>query len=112
MSIAPRRPRDCVAAPDERPWIPPPPPLDLDTPIVLPDAATLERAAALLAAHRPQPQRSPRMAEKPKPKVDELIRREADVAEANQNPVAAAALRQVADEMDNTKNGSVPPEKP
>lgn len=42
-----------------------------------------------------------------KPKVDDLIRREADVFEANQNPVAADALRQIADEMDNTKNGSV-----
>jgi hypothetical protein len=46
--------RDCVQAPEPRPWIPPPPPLALDTPIILPDLATLERVAdALRVAPRP-----------------------------------------------------------
>jgi hypothetical protein len=47
------------------------------------------------------------MPDSPAPKVTDLIRREADVSEANQDVVAAGALRQVADEMDNSKNGSV-----
>ena len=43
----------------------------------------------------------------PRPLVTDLVRAEADVAEANQNPVAAHELRKIADEMDNDKNGSV-----
>jgi hypothetical protein len=51
------------------------------------------------------------MADNKQPKVTDLLRREADVYEANQNPVVADGLRQVADEMDNDKNGSAKPEK-
>jgi hypothetical protein len=43
MSGPDTEPRDCVTTPDCGLWIPPPPPLDLDTPIILPDLATLER---------------------------------------------------------------------
>jgi hypothetical protein len=99
--------------PDQRPWIPPPPPLELDTPIVLPDLPTLKHAAAALRTLPSPPiRRKPHMPDRPKPKVTDLIRREANVAEANQNPVAAHELRKIADEMDNSKNGSVPPEQP
>jgi hypothetical protein len=43
-----------------------------------------------------------------KPKlVPDLIRDEADIAEANQDHVAAHELRRIADEMDNDKNGSL-----
>jgi hypothetical protein len=35
--------RDWMTLPDHDPSIPPPPPLALDTPVVLPDLATLER---------------------------------------------------------------------
>jgi hypothetical protein len=105
-----------VETPSSRfPRLPAPPPLDLDTPLVMPDLATLARAVtALRAARCPRsPIRGkPHMTDQPKPKVTDLIPREANVAGANQNPVAAHALRQVADEMDNTKNGSVPPEAP
>jgi hypothetical protein len=43
-----------VTTPELRPWIPPPPPLDLDTPLVMPDLATLERAAAALRTYQPK----------------------------------------------------------
>lgn len=49
------RPRDHVQSPDRRPWIPPPPPLDLDTPVILPDLATLTRALLALQDPRSQP---------------------------------------------------------
>lgn len=38
--------RDRVEAARRGPWIPPPPPLALDTPLIMPDLATLERVAA------------------------------------------------------------------
>lgn len=44
-----------VESPARSPWIPPPPPLALDTPIVLPDLATLEHAlAGLHDLYRPR----------------------------------------------------------
>lgn len=48
-----RTPRDYVLPRDREPWIPGPPPLALDTPIILPDLPTLARAAEALARHRP-----------------------------------------------------------
>lgn len=51
------RPRDHVQSPDRRPWIPPPPPLALDTPIVLPNLATLARVVDALRTPEPKSSR-------------------------------------------------------
>lgn len=40
------------------------------------------------------------------PSIIDLIRREADNAEANQNPVVAHDLREVADKVEGAKNGT------
>lgn len=40
------------------------------------------------------------------PSIIDLIRAEADAAEANQNPVVAHDLRAVADKVDNGRNGT------
>lgn len=42
--------RGTVVVPRHRLWIPPPPPLDLGTPLVMPDLATLIRVAEALRA--------------------------------------------------------------
>jgi hypothetical protein len=46
-------PRTHVEPPKREPWIPPPPPLALDTPIVLPDIGTLRCAVEGLKRLQP-----------------------------------------------------------
>jgi hypothetical protein len=49
--------RERVERPALVPWIPPPPELAFDTPVILPNLATLERVRDALRVARPKPPR-------------------------------------------------------